>query len=261
MISVITINYNNIIGLKKTIRSLLPCIDMLHEWIIIDGGSSDGSVRIIESLDRDYDRIKVVSEPDHGIYDAMNKGLKISSGHHLLFLNSGDTILSASSFEIALKHCSNYIDYIVCFPIVLVDGKDILPHRPLTSADNLLQRPAVPHQSTMIPKSAFTHLGPYDTQLELLGDYEFFLRCYLSKIPFLILSENPFSSFSYGGRSTQLHNISKMSADILYTQKKYKLKTDIKYIVILYFRYFSHAILPKIVLKIVRKIFISLKII
>jgi glycosyltransferase involved in cell wall biosynthesis len=256
MISIITINYNNICGLSKTVESVLPSIDFLHEWIIIDGGSSDGSIALIEALGRDYNRVKVVCEPDNGIYDAMNKGVKISSGYNLLFLNSGDTILSDTSLKIASKYCLNYPDHIICFPIVLIDGEDILPHRSLISPDNLLQRPAVPHQSTMIPKSAFTHLGLYDNQLELLGDYEFFLRCYLSKIPFLILSENPLSSFSYGGRSTQLKNISKMSAEILYIQKINRLKIDVKYIITLYIRYFSHAMLPKRLLKTVRKIFI-----
>ncbi len=85
-ISIVTINYNNKSGLEKTIQSIVDQTKPPYEWIIIDGGSDDGSVEVIE---RYSDHITSwVSEPDKGIYNAMNKGLDKVSGDYVQFLNS-----------------------------------------------------------------------------------------------------------------------------------------------------------------------------
>jgi glycosyltransferase involved in cell wall biosynthesis len=87
-LSIITINYNNQTGLKRTIDSVISQSFSDFEWIIIDGGSGDGSRKLLE---QHSDRIDYwVSEPDKGIYNAMNKGIKQAKGDWFLFLNSGD---------------------------------------------------------------------------------------------------------------------------------------------------------------------------
>lgn len=91
-LSIITINYNNVTGLKKTIDSVITQIFADYEWIVIDGGSSDGSKELIEQYS-DYFAYWC-SEPDSGIYHAMNKGIDKASGQYLQFLNSGDTLHS-----------------------------------------------------------------------------------------------------------------------------------------------------------------------
>ena len=89
-LSIITINYNNRDGLQKTIESVVSQSFKDFEWIVIDGGSNDGSRELIE---RYAESISYwVSEPDKGIYNAMNKGIKASNGDYLLFLNSGDSL-------------------------------------------------------------------------------------------------------------------------------------------------------------------------
>ena len=103
--SIITINYNNKDGLKKTIESVInqSCKDF--EYIIIDGGSTDGSVDVI----RQYaDRINYwISEPDKGVYNAMNKGVAQAHGEYLNFMNSGDCFSDNSVLEnIAHSLCS-----------------------------------------------------------------------------------------------------------------------------------------------------------
>jgi glycosyltransferase involved in cell wall biosynthesis len=90
-LSIITINYNNSIGLKKTIESVVSQSCSEFEFIVIDGGSQDVSKEIIE-----LHQSKInywVSEKDKGIYHAMNKGIRASSGEYILFLNSGDVLL------------------------------------------------------------------------------------------------------------------------------------------------------------------------
>lgn len=95
--SIITINYNNKEGLEKTIRSVLDQTSQDLEYIIIDGGSTDGSVDIIKQNANHIDYW--VSEPDGGRYPAMNKGIKLAKGDYLNFMNSGDTFHSSTVLE------------------------------------------------------------------------------------------------------------------------------------------------------------------
>lgn len=96
-LSVITINYNNRQGLERTARSVIgqTCTDF--EWIIIDGGSTDGSAELVEEYQSHW--TYAVSEPDKGIYNAMNKGIDKATGDYCLFLNSGDCFYSPTVVE------------------------------------------------------------------------------------------------------------------------------------------------------------------
>ena len=88
-ISIVTISYNAITEIEKTILSVINQTYTNIEYIIIDGGSTDGTVNIIKQY---VDKISIwKSEPDHGVYDAMNKGIKLASVEWILFMNSGDT--------------------------------------------------------------------------------------------------------------------------------------------------------------------------
>lgn len=92
--SVITVTYNNLQGLLKTSESILEQTFGEFEWIIVDGGSADGTVQFLTS----FDRLKInwVSEKDGGIYAATNKGIKLSRGEYCIFMNAGDRFLDAS---------------------------------------------------------------------------------------------------------------------------------------------------------------------
>ena len=89
MISIITINLNNLEGLKRTANSIIQLHNpAIIEWIVIDGGSTDGSVTYIKSIEKHI--TYWISEPDKGIYHAMNKGAAVAKGDYLIFMNSGD---------------------------------------------------------------------------------------------------------------------------------------------------------------------------
>lgn len=88
-ITVITINYNNASGLKETIESVVSQTYNNFEYVIVDGGSSDGSRNIIEEHSKNYS-FKWISEPDKGLYNAMNKGVDMAAGDYCIFMNSGD---------------------------------------------------------------------------------------------------------------------------------------------------------------------------
>lgn len=108
-LSIITINYDNKEGLLKTILSVVNQINHDYEYIIIDGGSNDGSVDII----KDYaDKIDYwVSSKDKGIYNAMNKGIDVAKGEYCIFMNSGDTFYDSNTLKL-------------CIPCL--DGTDVL---------------------------------------------------------------------------------------------------------------------------------------
>ena len=107
-ISIITVNYNDREGLKKTIESVINQTWQDFEFIIIDGGSTDGSREVIEQY---KDKIDYwISEPDKGIYNAMNKGIKAASGEFLLFLNSGDRLIDKNITEKVISKLESNIE-------------------------------------------------------------------------------------------------------------------------------------------------------
>jgi glycosyltransferase involved in cell wall biosynthesis len=131
-LSIITINYNNVKGLEKTINSVVNQSYNDFEYIIIDGGSTDGSVDIIKKHENKI--VFWVSEPDNGIYDALNKGVKHSNGEYLLFLNGDDcliddAILQKISYHLEFKdliYFDIYFDILSIIPIPLSLSKSIL---------------------------------------------------------------------------------------------------------------------------------------
>ena len=95
-LSIVTINYNNLEGLKRTIDSVISQSYDDFEFILIDGLSVDGSLEYIQQIN--FSKLShVISEKDSGIYEAMNKGLRLSCGEYIQFLNSGDLLLSTNT--------------------------------------------------------------------------------------------------------------------------------------------------------------------
>ncbi|MBR6979883.1 MAG: glycosyltransferase [Prevotella sp.] len=108
-LSIITINYNNLEGLKETMGSVLSQNFKDYEWIVIDGGSTDGSKELLE---RNNDAISYwVSEPDRGIYHAMNKGVDVAQGEYCQFLNSGDSLISPDILEKVFSYELSDVNY------------------------------------------------------------------------------------------------------------------------------------------------------
>lgn len=107
-LSIITINYNNIVGLESTVNSVLNQTSKDFEYIVIDGNSSDGSADYLNKEEGNFSYW--VSEPDTGIYNAMNKGLKRANGEYLLFLNSGDTLVHEDVLKQVIQSFNSNFD-------------------------------------------------------------------------------------------------------------------------------------------------------
>ena len=171
-LSIITINYNNCRGLHETIVSVTSQKYSDFEFLIIDGGSTDGSVDLINQISNEL--AFWVSEKDNGIYNAMNKGIKAATGDYLLFLNSGDYLLAENSLgEFKLEE--NHSD-IIAGDILLDDSfrSVICPPDELTFS-YFIKR-TLPHQSTLIKKSLFDKFGLYNEEFKIVADWAFFLQ-------------------------------------------------------------------------------------
>jgi glycosyltransferase involved in cell wall biosynthesis len=174
LISIITVNLNNFKGLELTINSVLNQTFQDFEFILIDGGSTDGSELLLDSYS---DRFSFsISENDNGIFDAMNKGILHSTGQYLLFLNSGDWLISNDSLE-KVFNCAHDSDIIIAGTRVSHNGKIIHTTSPQNEISlQTFWYNTIPHQSCFIKKKLFDEYGLYDISLKYHGDYDFWIR-------------------------------------------------------------------------------------
>ena len=197
-LSVITVNLNNKSGLKKTIESVVSQTYRDFEWIIIDGGSTDGSRELIEEY---ADCLSYwVSEPDQGIYNAMNKGIRASCGEYLLFLNSGDCLYNKDVLHNVVPLLSDKDIYVgnekrgnVIWEPEVDDIGDMC---------ELMTVRNIPPQSTFVHRRVFDIYGPYDENKKIMSDWDLFYKALIlgtatiEKLPYII------SDFDIYGIST-----------------------------------------------------------
>lgn len=170
-ISIITVNLNNLNGLKRTMSSIFQQSWQDFEYIVIDGGSTDGSAAFIEEQSEKIDHW--ISEPDVGIYNAMNKGIKASTGKYLLFLNSGDELYVPS----VLEKNQNFIhtEDLVYFDIFLVfSGYTKVHNYPHNLNFKTFMQGSIGHPTTFIKRELFERVGYYDENLQIVADWKFF---------------------------------------------------------------------------------------
>lgn len=187
-LSIITINYNNAQGLEKTLNSVLFQTDTQFEHVIVDGDSTDNAVEIIKQYEKDATArgIKVtwVSEKDKGIYNAMNKGIKMATGEYIQILNSGDCLAAnsvvADMFN-ALKE-KEYPEILYGNMLKTVDWKtyqrdncgansEYTPNSFLYFYNGTLN-----HDCAYIKRSLFDQFGYYNENMKICSDWEWYVR-------------------------------------------------------------------------------------
>ena len=167
-ISVITVNYNNGDLLETTIKSVIEQTFSDYEYIVIDGGSTDNSVSIIEKYS---DSISYwVSEKDKGIYNAMNKGITKAAGDYCLFINSGDTLYEKDTLEKAVEFLN--ADFISGGALVVEPARTWFWKPPATIDPMFfIQRLSLGHQE-MFTRTELLKQRPYDESLKITADWE-----------------------------------------------------------------------------------------
>lgn len=178
-ITIITVNFNNLEGLKKTAESVLSQTYKDFEFIIVDGGSRDGSKEYIEEIS---DNVTLwVSEPDSGIYNAMNKGIKMAKGDYICFLNSGDIFFEGDTLAQAAEKIDGNIG--IYYGDVFFDHarkKRLIP-APKKLAFPFLIANSINHQSTFIKRNLFDEVFYYNEDLKIIADWEFIIYAVCKK--------------------------------------------------------------------------------
>ncbi|WP_308765558.1 glycosyltransferase family 2 protein [uncultured Bacteroides sp.] len=172
-ISVITVCYNASTTIQETIESVLGQDYSDYEYIIIDGKSSDNTLEVINTYKSNA--IKLISEPDSGVYDAMNKGLKIASGDWIYYLNAGDVLCSDSIFTKVSFYFKNDIDVIYGNIILKYKNKSTLA-KPLSLDYFPIQFPIF-HPGTFVRSGVIKGYG-FDLSYKIAADYNLFYKLY-----------------------------------------------------------------------------------
>ena len=201
-ISIVTINYNNLSGLRETVESVLGQDYDGLEYIIIDGGSSDGSREYVEKLSAPRIRHRV-SERDRGLYDAMNKGLMAATGDYVLFMNSGDRFFKPTSLKhLADEAKSSHADVIYGSALYAYPKGYVL--RNPQSLKAMSKELPFCHQAVMV-KTSLAKSRPFNTNLRLIADYDMFYHLWKSGHVFKEV-ENIISVYDASGVSASKAN-------------------------------------------------------
>ncbi len=200
LVSVITPCYNSAKTIEKTLDSMANQTYQKFEYIIIDGASTDDTIRIIRKYSNMFgDKLRIISEPDKGIYDAMNKGILAANGKLIGIVNSDD-YYERDAIEVmvsAYDEGKNQILY--GFQRFLNNGREISVS---VFNHNNLDKQMITHPTCFVAKSVYDTIGLFDTKYRSSADYEFMLRAYHSnRIEFKEIY-HIISNFEMGGMSS-----------------------------------------------------------
>lgn len=181
ILTVVTINRNNALGLEKTLQSVATQTFKDFEYIIIDGVSTDDSVEIIKKYEIEITHLRWISEPDSGIYNAMNKGLRMASGEYIQILNSGDCLAAPDVTERMMNEIERlgnssilYGNMVKCFP----DGRQWVDKsfegREITMLG--MFSGTLNHDSAYIRHDLFEKYGYYDERLKIVSDWKWYMQ-------------------------------------------------------------------------------------
>jgi len=157
LVSIITVTYNVVDCIENTVLSIIDKKFNDFEYIIVDGNSTDGTVNLLK---KHQDKISLwISEPDKGIYDAMNKGIQLAKGKYICFINSGDLL-----FEIPYKSIINSDADLLVFPVQLSNNDVLIPKNNYS----LRIRNTLPHQGCFYKKDKDLR---FDTDFKVFSDF------------------------------------------------------------------------------------------
>ncbi len=193
--SIITVVLNGEAHIESCVRSVISQNQPNLEYIIIDGGSTDDTLRIIDKYKDNITYLR--SETDNGIYDGLNKGLEISRGEIIGILNSDDQYKS-NAFQLVSELHANLLtkSHVIYGAIEL---KDLNFNTRFISHEELASR-MIYHPATFVTKRTYEELGLFNRNFKVAGDYDFMLRCFLANVDFHAISL-PLAIYTPGGYS------------------------------------------------------------
>jgi len=189
------------------------------EYIVIDGNSTDDSVGVIKDLN--FTNLKWVSEPDLGIYNAMNKGIQQANGKYLLFLNSGDYFYNNEVLMKIKTHFTSNTSFLSGHLFYKKGNNEIVKKHPNNLSFSYLVSKSVSHPSTFIKKEMFEKHGFYNESNKIVSDWEFFFKAIgLNGESFLSVDEI-ITVFDTSGISSNEENLEQVNSERNMVLKKY----------------------------------------
>jgi glycosyltransferase involved in cell wall biosynthesis len=172
-ISIITVNYNNKAGLEATIKSVINQTWQDFEFLVIDGASTDGITAVADKYQQKLSYY--LSEPDFGVYNAMNKGIKKANGDYLLFLNSGDVLTAPNTLEKVQQHLNGGLGIYYGDALYLELSGEVKRTYPEKLSFSFFLEHNLSHQATFIRKKLFDEVFLYNEHYKIVSDWEFFI--------------------------------------------------------------------------------------
>ena len=235
MISLITVTYNSSKTLRDTLNSVLYQSYSNIEYLIIDGASQDGTVEIIKEFEILFGgRMRWISEKDHGLYDAMNKGIEMATGEVVGFINSDDLFASSTAIEEVMQ-CFKRNEPIDCvyanlYYVAQENTNKIIRHwisgnqRPFAEG----WHPA--HPTFYCKKTVYESYGGFDLEYKLAADFELMLRFIEKKRISIVYLPKPLVCMRLGGATSKnLTNILKGNFECIRAFKKNEIRVKFYY--------------------------------
>lgn len=180
VVSVVTICRNTEKLIEGTMRSVLDQTYEHIEYVIVDGLSRDQTVSIAHRVAADYPGrdVRIVSEADTGIADAMNKGIRFTSGHLIAHLHSGDRYADPTVIArvVSSQQTLGWRWGVAASQVVDMQGRVKHLYRPSASVKTLFAKNTIPHQSTFLVRAIFERYGLFRTDLKQASDYDYWVR-------------------------------------------------------------------------------------
>ena len=217
--SIITICYNAKEELNRTLNSIITQTYKNYECIVIDGASEDDSIELIKQ----HPAItKYISEPDNGVYDAMNKGVVYSTGDVVGIINSDDVLFDENVFKTIVDNFDDDTD-IIYADVLYCDNelKEVI--RNYISGEQKTDYWCPAHPSMYVRREVFDKIGLYDLRYRVVADYDFMVRCNISGIKFKYVRQY-FVKMRYGGLSNGLDGYIKDFIEVYKVLRKNRIK-------------------------------------
>lgn len=253
-ISIITVCYNSQKTIEETIKSVITQNYQDIEYIIIDGLSSDNTIDIIKKYQTNY-HIKLISERDKGIYDAMNKGVRMANGEWILFLNSDDYFYQTTVLQDLNIFLNDQFDLVYGATEFRYKGFSQIRNPREINQNYIWKKMPFNHQSSLTRRSWLLK-HPFDTNYKLAADYEFLIYAYKHKARFKKI-DTIIASFASSGASNCFQKLA--TKEYEHIIKKYQLnnfKTFILYRLLLLKPLFKR-LTPQIIKKIIYHNFVK----
>lgn len=197
LISIITVVYNGVKTIEQTILSVIQQPYQNKEYIIIDGGSTDGTVALIKKFESYLSYW--ISEPDNGIYDAMNKGISHAKGELIGIINADDWYEENIFSRIAQQYLETGSDHVIYGMLRIFQDNEF--YSMVGNSIRILKEDTIMHPSCFIPLKLYNTFGTYNSSYKYSADYDLILRYVNDGVKFSFI-EKPIANFRRGGISS-----------------------------------------------------------